>query len=110
MTPDIDNIYVRIVEGNITISDVNLILEDATTEDAVAEDVVDSVEDRIKRKTRVGVSDKHISHGGRQKLGNSSMSSRVNPKRQRSDHTQHHGAAKHAHDRSTKTQRRNAGQ
>lgn len=98
LIPDVDDVYIKIVEGNATLEDINMILED----------VVDSVEERIKRKTRINVTDRHISHGGKQRLGGSRMSGRVNPKKSRSDHTQEHGASKHAHDRSTKTQRRKA--
>lgn len=96
LIPDIDDIYINIVEGKTTIEDINIILED----------VVDSVAERIKRKTRVNPTSKHISHGGKQKLGGSRMAGRVNPKKSRSDNTQKHGSSEHAHDRSTKSQRR----
>ena len=74
--------------------------------DKLFEDVVDSVRERIKRRTRISVTDRHISHSGRQKLGSPNIKGRVAPKKSRANHTQDHGRAKHGHDKSTKTQRR----
>jgi hypothetical protein len=98
LIPDIEQEYIKIAEGDTTLEELNAILED----------VVDSVEERIKRKTRVNPTSKHITHGGKQRLGGARMAGRVNPKKSRSSNTQKHGSSSHAHDRSTKTQRKNA--
>lgn len=98
LQPDIDVVYIKLMESTATIDDVNMLLED----------VVDSVRDRIQRKVRKNPTSGHITHGGHQRLGNVSMSSRTSPKRKRDDSTQSHGRSEHGHDKSTRKQRRNA--
>lgn len=98
LKPDIDIVYIKLMESTATIDDVNMLLED----------VVDSVRDRIQRKVRKNPTSGHITHGGHQKLGSTSMLSRTSPKRKRDDSTQSHGRSEHGHDKSTKKQRRNS--
>lgn len=96
--PDIHASYLKIFEGTATIEDVEVLLEDA----------VEAVADRIQRRVRRTPSAGHITHGGHQRLGGPNVSGRVTPKRRRSGHTQSHGRGKHAHDKSTDEQQRNA--
>ena len=96
ISPDIDDIYIKIVEGNVTIDDINLVLED----------IASSVRDRIQRRVRKNPTSGHITHDGHQRLGSERMSARTNPKRKRDNDTQSHGRGNRGHDRSTKKQRR----
>lgn len=98
LTPDIHQVFVKIDEGAATLEDVNLILCD----------IGSAVQERIMRRIRKSPTEGHITHGGRQRLGGASMAGRTSPKRKRSGHTQEHGRGEHAHDRSTKKQRRSA--
>jgi hypothetical protein len=98
LIPDIHQTFVKIDESTATLEDVNLILCD----------VGSAVQERILRRIRKNPTEKHITHGGHQKLGGPNLAGRTTPKRKRSGHTQSHGRGEHAHDRSTKTQRRSA--
>ena len=98
LEPDIHPTFVKINESSVTIEDINMLLED----------VGDAVRERILRKARKTPGKGHITHSGHQKLGGVRMAGRVTPKRKRSRNTQSHGRGEHAHDRSTKTQRRSA--
>ncbi len=98
LVPDIHQTFIKINESTATLEDINLILCD----------VGSSVQERILRRIRKSPTAGHITHGGHQKLGGTSMAGRTTPKRKRSGHTQSHGRSEHAHDRSTKKQRRNA--
>lgn len=99
LTPDIHEVFVKIDESTVTLEDVNLILCD----------IGNAVQERILRRIRKSPTEKHITHGGHQKLGGASLAGRTTPKRKRSGHTQKHGRGEHAHDRSTKKQRRTSG-
>jgi len=98
LTPDIHQTFIKINEGVATLEDINLILCD----------VGSSVQERILRRVRKNPTEKHLTHGGHQRLSGPNLSGRITPKRSRSGHTQSHGRGKHAHDRSTKKQRRTA--
>ncbi len=98
LIPDIHPTFIKINESSATLEDINILLED----------IGDAVRERVLRKFRKSPGKSHTTHSGKQRLGNFSMSGRVTPKHKRSGHTQSHGRGKHAHDRSTKQQRRSA--
>mgnify|MGYP006279459159 CR=1 FL=1 len=97
----LDVILEMIDQKTLTCDALNQFIKESNTK---------SIRARVHRKTRVDPTDSHIDNiSGHQPLtaGSFSVAERTHPKRI-DPHQQEHGEAEAAHDRSTKTQQKNA--